>query len=119
MARRKKRIEKTILSQLKELKKEVTGRPLQIAYNMSDNIKQLCSVFGRCWLCGTSINLTSHHLQNKHYRKDKLGKITLCKRCHRNIEVMKLVNEILEKDNIELTPNRLKEISKTLKFLKK
>lgn len=40
----------------------------------------------RCWLCGTAENITRHHLEMKRNRKNNLGTIPLCLKCHVGVE---------------------------------
>jgi|SRR3972149_7263497 len=45
--------------------------------------------FTRCWLCGTTDNLTEHHLELKRKRKMALRTIPLCRDCHSDVEELR------------------------------
>jgi uncharacterized protein YlaI len=45
--------------------------------------------FNRCWLCGTTENVTGHHLELKKVRKQALRQIPLCRDCHTDVEELR------------------------------
>ena len=68
----------------------------------------------RCWLCGKPKDLTKHHITpQKIVGKVKTGTIPLCKECHRYIEDVKAIIEIMKKEK-RLSVTRFKQLLKTL-----
>lgn len=45
--------------------------------------------FERCWLCGTTKNITKHHFEIRRKRKLGLKKVPLCRDCHNDVEELR------------------------------
>ena len=74
------------------------------------------SMTNYCWLCGSSENLTKHHVQPRVLRSGKsddgLGYIIVCRACHEQIEYIKYALRECGKER-RLTVTRFKQLIKT------